>query len=175
MALSRRHLLQTGLGVAVSFAAGPALAVTETRSVSLVSTHTGESLDVPYFRAGSYVAPALEQVAKVLRDHRTGSIHSIDPALLDILHDLRALADRDDAFQVISGYRSPETNNLLRSHSSGVASHSLHMDGMAIDVRLTGFPTKKLHELALSMKRGGVGFYPASDFIHVDTGRVRFW
>jgi uncharacterized protein YcbK (DUF882 family) len=175
MPLSRRHLLQAGLGAAVSFAAGPALAAAETRSVSLVSTHTGESLDISYFQAGSYLTPALQQVAKVLRDHRTGGIHAIDPALLDILHDLRVLADRDDAYQVISGYRSPETNQLLRSHSSGVASHSLHMDGMAIDVRLTGFPTKKLHELALSMKRGGVGFYPASDFVHVDTGRVRFW
>ena len=173
--LSRRHLLQTGLGIAASFAAGPALAVAETRSVSLVSTHTGESLAVSYFQAGSYVTPALEQVAKVLRDHRTGSIHEIDPALLDILHDLRVLADRDDAFQVISGYRSPMTNDLLRTRSSGVATRSLHMNGQAIDVRLTGFPTKKLHQLALSLKRGGVGFYATSDFIHVDTGRVRFW
>jgi uncharacterized protein YcbK (DUF882 family) len=151
------------------------LAAAETRSVSFVSTHTGETLAVSYFQAGSYVTTALEQVAKVLRDHRTGSTHAIDPALLDILHDLRVLADRDDTFQVISGYRSPKTNDLLRTRSGGVASRSLHMDGKAIDVRLTGFSTKKLHQLALSMKRGGVGFYAASDFIHVDTGRVRFW
>jgi uncharacterized protein YcbK (DUF882 family) len=175
MTISRRRLLQSGLGVAASFAAAPVLAAAETRSVSFVSTHTGESLAVSYFQAGSYVTPALEQVARVLRDHRTGSIHAIDPALLDILHDLRVLADRDDTFQVISGYRSPKTNDLLRTRSGGVASRSLHMDGKAIDVRLTGFSTKKLHQLALSMKRGGVGFYAASDFIHVDTGRVRFW
>jgi uncharacterized protein YcbK (DUF882 family) len=151
------------------------LAAAETRRVSFISTHTGEALAVSYFQAGSYVIPALEQVARVLRDHRTGSIHAIDPALLDILHDLRVLADRDDTFQVISGYRAPKTNDLLRTRSGGVASRSLHMDGKAIDVRLTGFPTNKLHQLALSMKRGGVGFYAASDFIHIDTGRVRFW
>lgn len=175
MTISRRRLLQSGLGIAASFSAAPVLAATETRSVSLVSTHTGESLAVSFFRAGNYVTPALEQIARVLRDHRTGSIHPIDPALLDILHDLRVLADRDDSYQVISGYRSPRTNDLLRARSGGVARRSLHMDGKAIDVRLTGFPTKKLHQLARSMKRGGVGFYAASDFIHVDTGRVRFW
>jgi uncharacterized protein YcbK (DUF882 family) len=175
MTISRRRLLQSGLGVAASFAAAPVLAAAETRRVSFISTHTGEALAVSYFQAGSYVIPALEQVARVLRDHRTGSIHAIDPALLDILHDLRVLADRDETFQVISGYRSPKTNDLLRTRSGGVASRSLHMDGKAIDVRLTGFPTNKLHQLALSMKRGGVGFYAASDFIHIDTGRVRFW
>jgi uncharacterized protein YcbK (DUF882 family) len=175
MVFSRRHLLQSGLGVAAAFVAAPALAVTETRTLSFVNTHTGESLAVSYFRAGTYVAAGLEQVARVLRDHRTGRVHAIDPALLDVLHDLQALADRDDNFEVISGYRSPETNGKLRSRSSGVASRSLHMDGKAIDVRLTGFPTKKLRELALSLQRGGVGYYAASDFIHVDTGRVRFW
>lgn len=173
--ISRRQLLQSGVGVAAAFAAAPALAVAETRSVSLVSTHTGESLAVSYFQAGSYVAPALEQVAKVLRDHRTGDVHPIDPGLLDLLHELQVLADRDDAFQVISGYRSPQTNGMLRSRSGSVATRSLHMDGRAIDIRLTGFSTKKLRELALSMKRGGVGYYAASDFIHVDTGRVRYW
>lgn len=172
---SRRRLLGTGLGAAAGLVAGPVLAAVETRSLSFVNTHTGESLDVCYYRSGRYDASGLERVAHVLRDHRTGTVHAIDPGLLDLLHDLQALANRDDSFQVISGYRSPQTNNMLRSRSSGVASHSLHMDGKAIDVRLAGFPTKKLRNLALSMKRGGVGFYAASDFIHVDTGRVRFW
>ncbi|MGE0029850.1 MAG: DUF882 domain-containing protein [Steroidobacteraceae bacterium] len=173
--LSRRHLLQSGFGVAAAFAAAPALAVAETRGLSFMNTHTGESLAVSYFRAGTYDPAGLEQIARVLRDHRTGDVHAIDPGLLDLLHDLQVLADRDGAFQVISGYRSPQTNGMLHSRSSGVATRSLHMDGKAIDIRLTGFPTKKLRDLALSLKRGGVGYYAASDFVHVDTGRVRFW
>jgi uncharacterized protein YcbK (DUF882 family) len=173
--LSRRLLLRSGLGVAAACAAGPAFAMAESRKLSLVNTHTGESLAVSYFQAGGYDTAGLEQVARVLRDHRTGDIHPIDPALLDLLHDLQALADRDDAFQVISGYRSPQTNRLLNARSNGVASRSLHMDGKAIDIRLTGFPTRKLHQLAMSLKRGGVGYYATSDFVHVDTGRVRYW
>jgi uncharacterized protein YcbK (DUF882 family) len=175
MFLSRRRLLRGGIGAAAAFVAGPALALTESRKLSLVNTHTGESLAVAYFQAGSYDPAGLERVAHVLRDHRTGDVHPIDPGLLDQLHDLQVLADRDDAFQVISGYRSPQTNGMLHSRSSGVATRSLHMDGRAIDIRLTGFPTKKLRDLALSLKRGGVGYYAASDFVHVDTGRVRYW
>lgn len=173
--LSRRLLLRSGIGVAAACVAGPAFAMAESRKLSLVNTHTGESLAVSYFQAGSYDTAGLEQVARVLRDHRTGDVHPIDPALLDLLHDLQALADRDDAFQVISGYRSPQTNRLLNARSNGVASRSLHMDGKAIDIRLTGFPTRKLHQLAMSLKRGGVGYYATSDFVHVDTGRVRYW
>jgi len=175
MRLSRRHLLQRGFGAAAAFAAGPAFAMAESRSLSFLNTHTGESLAVSYFKAGSYDAVGLAQVAQVLRDHRTGDVHPIDPALLDLLHELQALAGRDDAFQVISGYRSPKTNGMLNARSSGVATRSLHMDGKAIDIRLPGFQTKKLHQLAVSLKRGGVGYYAASDFVHVDTGRVRYW
>jgi uncharacterized protein YcbK (DUF882 family) len=175
MLLSRRHLLRGGIGATAALMAGPALALTESRKLAFVNTHTGENLAVAYFQAGSYDPAALERVAHVLRDHRTGDVHPIDPGLLDQLHDLQVLADRDDAFQVISGYRSPQTNGMLRSRSSGVATRSLHMDGRAIDIRLTGFPTKKLRDLALSLKRGGVGYYAASDFVHVDTGRVRYW
>lgn len=110
-----------------------------------------------------------------LRDFRTGEVHTIDPALLDVLFDLRTLADRDDVFQIISGYRSPTTNSQLRRKSGGVAKRSLHMDGKAVDIRLTGFPTRKLRDLALSLQCGGVGYYASSDFLHLDTGRVRFW
>lgn len=175
MLLSRRHLLRGGIAATTALMAGPALALTESRQLSFVNTHTGESLTVDYFQAGSYDATGLEQVAHVLRDHRTGDVHPIDPGLLDLLHDLQVLADRDDAFQVISGYRSPQTNGMLRARSGGVATRSLHMDGKAIDIRLTGFATKKLRDLALSLKRGGVGYYATSDFVHVDTGRVRYW
>lgn len=173
--LSRRQLLRSGIGAAAAFAAGPALAMAESRKLAFVNTHTGESLTVSYFHAGSYDATGLDQVARVLRDHRTGDIHPIDPALLDLLHDLQALAGRDDAFEVISGYRSPKTNSMLNARSSGVATRSLHMDGKAIDIRLPGFQTRKLQQLAISLKRGGVGYYAASDFVHVDTGRVRYW
>ncbi|MBX3703248.1 MAG: DUF882 domain-containing protein [Steroidobacteraceae bacterium] len=173
--LSRRHLLHSGLVAAVTLAAAPAAAAPETRRLRFLHTHTGESLAVAYFQAGSYDAAGLEQVAHLLRDHRSGDVHPIDPALLDLLHELQALTGRDDAFQVISGYRSPQTNRMLNARSSGVATRSLHMDGKAIDVRMAGVPTKKLHELAMSLKRGGVGYYAASDFVHVDTGRVRYW
>jgi uncharacterized protein YcbK (DUF882 family) len=114
-------------------------------------------------------------VNHLLRDFRTGESHPIDPALLDILYDLQSRADRDAPFEVISGYRSPTTNAMLHRLSSGVAEHSQHLLGKAIDVRLSGYPTLNLCTHARTLARGGVGFYPSSDFIHVDTGSVRFW
>lgn len=147
----------------------------ERRSLSLIHTHTGETLSTVYFENNQYIATELSRINWLLRDFRTGDVHPIDPAVLDILADLRALAARDDPYEVISGYRSPKTNAELRRRSSGVAEHSLHLEGRAIDVRLPGFPTERLHGLALGMQRGGVGFYPRSDFIHLDNGRVRQW
>ena len=147
----------------------------ETRSLSFVHTHTGESLSAVYFRSGSYQSAGLEQINHVLRDFRTSEVHAIDPSVLDILFDLQVRMNREEPYQVISGYRSPRTNAALRRCSTGVAEHSLHMQGKAIDVRVSGFATRKLHELALQMGRGGVGFYPASDFVHLDCGRVRCW
>jgi len=145
------------------------------RSLSFVHTHTGESLNVAYFADGIYDPAALARVNGLLRDFRTDEVHLIDPTLLDILFDLQTLVDREQPFEVISGYRSPQTNAALRQRSHGVAEHSLHMQGRAIDVRLAGFPTRRLRELALGMQRGGVGFYAASDFVHLDNGPVRFW
>jgi uncharacterized protein YcbK (DUF882 family) len=147
----------------------------ECRSLSFVHTHTGESLSCVYYEGGGYDTATLARVNHFLRDFRTGDVHAIDPGVLDILFAVRSRADRDDPFHVISGYRSPATNALLRSRSSGVAKHSLHMEGRAIDVRLPGFPTRKLRDIGLAMRRGGVGYYPASDFVHLDTGRVRCW
>jgi uncharacterized protein YcbK (DUF882 family) len=147
----------------------------ERRSLSFVHTHTGESMSAAYFSDGAYQPASLARVNHLLRDFRTGDIHPIDPRVLDILFDLQTLVNRDEPYQVISGYRSPRTNAALRSRSSGVAEHSLHMEGRAIDVRLGGLPTRKLHELALGMQRGGVGFYPRADFVHLDNGRVRCW
>ena len=145
------------------------------RSLSFVHTHTGERLSTVYFEDGRYRVGELERINQLLRDFRTGDLHTIDTGVLDILADLRVLADRDEPYEVISGYRSPQTNAALRRHSSGVAEHSLHLQGRAIDVRLPGVPTRRLRELALTMGRGGVGFYPRADFVHLDNGRVRCW
>lgn len=147
----------------------------ECRSLSFVHTHTGETLSCVYYQKGGYDPVTLTRVNHFLRDFRTGEVHTIDPGVLDILFAVRSRAGRDDPFHVISGYRSAATNAFLRSHSSGVAKHSLHMEGRAIDVRLPGIPTRKLRDIGLAMQRGGVGYYPASDFVHLDTGRVRFW
>jgi uncharacterized protein YcbK (DUF882 family) len=163
------------LGAACARVIGAAAEPSQRRSLSFVHTHTGETLSAVYFEGGAYRPSSLERVNHLLRDFRTNDVHPIDPRVLDILFDLQVLANRDEPFQVISGYRAPATNATLRKSSSGVAEHSLHMQGQAIDVRLGGFPTRKLRELAFTLQRGGVGFYPKSDFVHIDSGRVRFW
>lgn len=175
--LSRRAFLATA-ATAVPLLAAPVAAFAsglEQRSVSFVHTHTGEQLKTTYFRAGQYDASSIARVNYLLRDFRCGEVAAMDVGLLDILYDLQVLADRDSTFEIISGYRSPATNAKLRSKSGGVAEKSLHMEAKALDIRLTGFPTKKLHQLAMSLQRGGVGFYDSSNFVHVDTGRVRYW
>lgn len=173
----RRAFLRTAgaaaaslLPVAAAYARG-----VETRSLSFVHTHTGERLSAVYSRSGCYEPTGLEHISHLLRDFRTEEVHAIDPRVLDILFDLQVLMNTDEPYQVISGYRSPRTNQALHNRSTGVAEHSLHMQGQAIDVRVSGFATHKLRELALQMGRGGVGFYPQSDFVHLDCGRVRFW
>jgi len=177
--LGRRRFLAAASGVCgalASFTAYPTLAAGRSlRSVSFVHTHTGETLRAAYFQDDSYQAQSLAQVDYLLRDFRTGDVHRIDPTLLDILFELQIIANRDAPFEVISGYRSPATNAMLHRSSDGVAQHSMHLEGRAIDVRLSGFPTRKLAEHARTLGHGGVGFYARSDFVHVDTGRVRFW
>ena len=156
-------------------AAFAAAAIQAPRSVSLHNLHTGESLEALYFDQGRYVPDALEAVNKVLRDFRTGDVHTMDPRLLDLLTAVHGKVDASRPFQVISGYRSPKTNAMLHERSSGVATQSLHMQGMAIDVRVEGVQLTHLHQAALDLGRGGVGFYPSSDFVHMDVGRVRRW
>lgn len=146
-----------------------------TRALRFSHTHTGEHLTVEYFSGGSYLPDALSNVNHFLRDFRTGDVHDIDPGLLDLLYHLHDQTESSRPFQVISGYRSPQTNTMLRQHSEGVAAGSLHMQGQAIDIRLADIPLSQLRRAALASRRGGVGFYPASDFVHVDTGRVRSW
>jgi uncharacterized protein YcbK (DUF882 family) len=137
--------------------------------------HTPESLDLEFYRDGAYVPDALAAIQVLLRDYRNGEQHPIDPPLLDYLHDVAQRLGVDPVFHVISGYRSPQTNALLRERSSGVARYSLHLEGRAIDVRLAGIDCAELAERALSIRRGGVGYYRKSDFVHLDTGAFRTW
>jgi uncharacterized protein YcbK (DUF882 family) len=146
------------------------------RELSMVSTHTGEALAIRYFQDGRYLPGALRQLNYLLRDFRTGAVKAIDPALLDRLHALAVCARCAPHYEIISGYRSPATNAMLRrTGGGGVAKHSLHMDGRAIDVRLSGTSCGKLRDLALEQQAGGVGYYAKSNFVHLDTGRVRSW
>ena len=138
--------------------------------------HTGERLDVVYRSGDSYVPNALADLDYFLRDYRNGEVHHYDPRLFDLLFQLLEAAGRPDAsINVVCGYRNPLTNAYLRGHGHGVAKHSLHMQAMAIDIRLPGTSTARLRDLALALHEGGVGYYPGSDFIHVDVGRVRRW
>lgn len=177
----RRRLLWGFAGTAACLGftpAGRALASVSPaspRSLSLLHTHTAESLSVGYFDGAAYCPDALSTLDNFLRDFRTGEATQMDRRLFDGLHALRALADHDATFEVISAYRAPATNQLLADRSAGVARRSLHMQGSAIDIRLTGFSTRKLFEHARQLGLGGVGLYLKSDFIHLDTGRVRFW
>jgi len=141
-------------------------------------THTGERLDVVYRRGDQYIPAALDELDHFLRDHRTGDVKHFDPRLFDLLHDLTAsLGDSSGEIDVVCGYRTPWSNEFLRTRSAhtGVAQHSLHMQAEAIDIRLPGIPTSELRDAALRLHRGGVGYYRTSDFVHVDVGRVRRW
>lgn len=142
----------------------------------LYHTHTNERMDVVYRRGDSYVSSALRRLDEFLRDHRTGDVHQFDPRLFDLLHDLTAAGGRSSAeIDIICGYRTPASNDFLRRITSGVASQSLHMQGEAIDIRIPGIATSALRDLALNLHRGGVGYYPASQFVHIDVGRIRRW
>jgi uncharacterized protein YcbK (DUF882 family) len=145
------------------------------RSLAFTHTHTGERLSVTFAHGETYIPAALGALNHLLRDFRNDAEHPIDPGLFDQLHALAAVTKSQAPFQIISGYRSPATNAQLRKASDGVASKSLHLAGQAIDIRLADVPLADLREAALSLRAGGVGYYPSSDFVHVDTGRVRRW
>ena len=161
--------------VAAEAAKGPALPV---RALSFVHTHTAEKAEIAYAVGGQYQADALARLNRLLRDFRTGQVHAIDPKLFDLLHELTVELGAEAPFHVISGFRSPHTNSMLRSRGgkgTGVATNSLHMVGKAIDIRVPDVKLKMLRDAAADLKRGGVGYYPSSNFVHVDTGRVRYW
>ena len=184
--LSRRRFI--GLGAAAlalpALSRIPAFALSELpvpeplppdRGLSFYNTHTGESVSAEYCRNGCLVPASLGEINHILRDHRTGETKAIDVRLLDLLHKLSQKACPGGTFHVISGYRSPKTNAALRADGSGVAASSLHLVGQAIDVRVSGLALRDLYRAAVALKGGGVGIYPASDFVHVDVGRVRTW
>jgi uncharacterized protein YcbK (DUF882 family) len=179
MSVSRRSVLKNGAalaGVSLAGRSGTLFAAEpDSRRITFTNLHTGEHLDTEYFRHGEYVDAALQQIEKVLRDFRNGGSHAMDPKLMDYLVDVAARVEAKPQFSVISGYRSPETNEKLRAKSSGVSEHSLHMQGRAIDVRMSGVDCAKLAASALELKRGGVGYYRASNFVHLDTGAFRTW
>lgn len=174
----RRTLLRVAAALAFPMLALPRRShagVASVRELSFLHTHTGEALTIDYARGDAYLPAALARIDRLLRDFRTGEVSPIDPQLLDQLHTLAMATGTRRAFQVISGYRSRATNEALRRHGSGVASHSLHLQGRAIDIRLADVPLADLRDAAISLQAGGVGFYPQSQFVHVDTGRVRRW
>ncbi len=174
--LSRRTLLR-GLGAAALALAGSAraLAAGPPATLAFHNLHTGESLAVSGWHNATDGATTLAAVSRVLRDHRNGQQHAIDPLLLDLLLDVAARCALPADFEVISGFRSPESNAALHARSSGVSARSLHMQGRAIDVRLKGCGIERLRDEGLALSRGGVGYYPQLRFVHLDTGRVRRW
>jgi len=193
MTWTRRRVLQAGGTLAGGILAGVSGAVSAesggatgsreaagsaagtSKRIALRNIHTDEKVDLEFYRGDGYVPDALTSIQKVLRDWRNNYQHTIDPKLMNYLYDVAHTIGVEPVFSVISGYRSPQTNAQLHERSSGVASHSLHMEGRAIDVRLAGVNCADLAQHALDMQRGGVGYYRQSDFVHLDTGRFRTW
>lgn len=172
--VKRRRFLAFGAAMAML---GPASAFASaaSRKLAVLNLHTGERLSATYWEEGAYLSDALSAFNDILRDYRTGDVHPIAPAILDVASALAVRFDAQGAVEIISGYRSPATNAALHMASSGVASRSLHMEGKALDIRLNGVGLTDLRDAALALGAGGVGFYPGSDFVHVDVGRIRRW
>ena len=180
--IHRRDILKLGALGALA-AATPLLPTTKSFALSghdawrlnFRQAHTGQTFSGTYRVGDKYLPDAFERLNYVLRDFRTGDIFPMDPRVLDILNIIQSKTGSDTQFEILSGYRSPKTNSMLRNASAGVARNSFHMYGQALDIRLPGFSTRRLRDIARSLRAGGVGFYPGSDFIHIDTGKVRSW
>lgn len=174
----RRRILGLAAMAAASFAMAPAIAQVQPRGervLTFENLHTGEKLKTTYWANGTYIKDNLADINHILRDFRTNDVMPIDPKLLNLLYALKLKVNSNKPFGIISGYRSPATNTMLNANSSGVASRSLHLEGKAIDISVPGQNLVGLHQAALALRGGGVGYYPGSGFIHMDTGRVRFW
>ena len=179
--ISRRRFLRFGvLAAAVSCVPCPALALERTskrleRSLDVYNVHTGESLSTVYWIKGKYLPMSLRDINYVLRDHHSDQVKPIDPQLFDLLYTIDKIVGLRDAFHVLSAYRSPVTNAMLRTYHAGVAEHSMHIEGKAVDVRFFGNDLQMVRRLATDLQWGGVGYYPGSGFVHLDTGPVRYW
>ena len=179
--LSRRGFIKFGsLAALVFLSPSPGFAAARKysspkKSLRFYNTHTEETLETVFWANGKYLQTALSDINYILRDHRTGEIKCIDPKLLDLLHAVNRRVRAEESFHIISGYRSPDTNAQLRACTRGIAKNSLHIQGQAIDIRVPGCSLPTLRNAAMSLKKGGVGYYPHSDFIHVDVGPVRYW
>jgi uncharacterized protein YcbK (DUF882 family) len=176
--LSRRKLL-TGAAATLAFSLLPGRASSSygipERSIGLTNPYTGELVVTKYWENGEYIREAMDEIGYILRDKHNEKVTRVDPELLNLLVDLRRTLRTREPFQVVCGYRSPETNRMLRKAGTAAAKESLHMHGQAIDIRLKSRNAGEIRKAALSLQRGGVGYYPASNFVHVDTGSVRSW
>ncbi len=179
---NRRRFIKAGLSACALFSLPLAASLSHAKilqpvekTLGFVNLHTGEKIHSVYWAEGQYIPEALQSFREVLRDHRTGDLHAMDTDLFDLLHLLKSQMNSDQEFHVISAFRSQKTNEMLASRSGGVAKQSLHTLGKAIDIRMPGHQLSNLRTAALSLEVGGVGYYPKSDFIHIDTGRTRSW
>jgi len=145
------------------------------KTIALNNINTGDKLKLTYFEHGRYIEDALQEISFLFRDFRSGDIHHVDPLLIDQLYHVKQILEIDKAFEVICGYRSPNTNASLHKQNHRVAEHSLHMEGRAIDIRISGLETLNLRNAAMSIRSGGVGYYPRENFVHLDTGNIRTW
>ena len=175
----RRSFLKKSVAVASALSmpalARAAVAAPHERILRFHNTHTGESLKSVFWAEGEFIPEALQDINKLLRDFRSNTIAQIDPALLLLVDKVSSQFGSNNVVHIISGYRSPETNRKLAEASGGVAKHSLHVEGKAMDLRLPGVDLKQVHKAAMTLKSGGVGYYQDSQFVHMDTGRVRHW
>jgi uncharacterized protein YcbK (DUF882 family) len=155
--------------------AAHALIKKPSRELSFLNLHTGERIRAEYVHNGQVVPSAVHAISVLMRDHYNNKIHPIDPQLLDIAHNLQSRVGSRGVFEVVCGYRSPETNAMMHEASAGVAAHSMHIQGKAMDIRLPGTRLGSLKKAAVALKMGGVGYYPEDDFVHIDSGAVRKW
>lgn len=179
--LSRRHFLKFGILATIvgaspfrSFAAIRNYSPLE-KSLSFYNIHTGESLNAVYWADGDYLPDVLNEINYIMRDYRSNEIKPIDTRLLDLLYDIHSNLGTRQSFHIVSGFRCPATNTFLYKYTSGVDKNSLHMYGKAVDIRLPGHELSSLYEVAAGQKGGGVGYYPESEFVHIDVGTVRYW
>lgn len=179
--LSKRRFVQLGLTATALVAVQPSLALAtpsfgpKMKELAFYNLHTDEKLRVTYWKNGKFDPASMAKINHILRDFRTGDVYPMAPNLIDLLHAMQTRLETDSVIEIISGYRSPKSNAMLVNNSDGVARRSYHMQGVATDIRMRGVSLRRLQTTALFMKRGGVGFYPKSDFVHVDVGPVRRW